>query len=546
MDKKYLEDFIAKIEDLCKLDCCYDDFDFDMDEFELFFGYENHLGIIIRADDFENFSIFTSFPYYDFKKQEIEEHLYDEEELKRENRTHLEECFFRLYARDANFSYPLTVTDDGHYMCPGYVSRVGFFDIPYSDKIVSDFFNLLNNYWNLIGRLDNEKITREIIKLMCKEKGISADFSKDIQICRNTYIKLGEFQEENYRIVDEKYFGNEYFLFKCDGQTFSTEVFPVSFFCEIHDACTLFEEIVYLYNENKLQLVSGKMILTQTVMPDNGLFSNIEETKLIMHSSSFIPFGSEKFKSTFFENYSKLMSSSGKGPLIVTEGTTDWIHLKKHWELLKHTFPNIDLSFEEYYPPAKQFNGKKQLTMGGTVLLEMCNSYSKLDQSRVYIFIADCDDKKINKELGGNNCPYKKWSPNVYSMTLPIPLHRNNEDEICIEHLYTDEEIKQTFQCIDGLERRLYLGKDFDEYGRCLEEQKLCIKRNLCGANSIKVIDGTSECKVISIDSNDKRNYALSKFDFAEKIKPNPNSASFQAFRQVFEIINEIMINNRN
>ena len=228
--------------------------------------------------------------------------------------------------------------------------------------------------------------------------------------------------------------------------------------------------------------------------------------------------------------YRKINSLSA-AIFIITEGCTDWIHLKKHWELLKNEYTELDLAFLEY---------NNKTNMGSSVLLEMCRSFSKIHNEKKFILIFDRDEPKIIKQVIEDGKTYKKWGNNVYSMAIPIPDHRNPDDAICIEHLYLDSEIKKEYICEDGVARRVYLGNEFDEYGRNLEDQKICTKCRICGSNSLKIIDGSSNARVVSSTSSSTTNYALSKFDFADKVIIDKKSKSYLAFKKVFDIIYDI------
>ena len=72
----------------------------------------------------------------------------------------------------------------------------------------------------------------------------------------------------------------------------------------------------------------------------------------------------------------------------------------------------------------------------------------------------------------------------------------------------------------------------------------MCVKRNICGKNSNKIVDGGADARVISYDKNDTTNYTLSKFDFTEKVKVDTKSESYFAFMKVFEIVEKIIKDN--
>jgi len=61
----------------------------------------------------------------------------------------------------------------------------------------------------------------------------------------------------------------------------------------------------------------------------------------------------------------------------------------------------------------------------------------------------------------------------VYSFQIPIPEHRKTTPNICIEHYYTDDEIKREFKCVDGIIRRMYMGNEFNSKGIDIKNSKM-------------------------------------------------------------------------
>ncbi|MDJ0597653.1 MAG: reverse transcriptase domain-containing protein [Crocosphaera sp.] len=123
----------------------------------------------------------------------------------------------------------------------------------------------------------------------------------------------------------------------------------------------------------------------------------------------------------------------------------------------------------------------------------------------------------------------------VYSFAIPIPKHRQDVKEICIEHYYQDSEIKRT----DKNNRRLFLSDEFhSKSGKHLSNPQLnTTEINKFKSNQLKIIDD----KVFDSESN---NVALPKDDFATYIYDKEegfNDFDFTAFKEVFEIIKKIL-----
>lgn len=114
---------------------------------------------------------------------------------------------------------------------------------------------------------------------------------------------------------------------------------------------------------------------------------------------------------------------------------------------------------------------------------------------------------------------------------------------ICIEHYYKDEEIKTTID-IDGIERRLYMGNEFDEKGINYSKDIFCEKRNVCGPEKINIIEGSSGERVVQLSDSSGPNLALSKMEFATKIfeqKAPFDKFDFSSFLPLFKIVKEIL-----
>lgn len=243
------------------------------------------------------------------------------------------------------------------------------------------------------------------------------------------------------------------------------------------------------------------------------------------------------------------ISAKTASPLIVTEGATDWKHLKAAFAHLKslpgltETYGSLSFDFLEYEPKQANSSAPLKLEMGNSQLVEMCRNCAAISQSRKLIFIADADDKNTNKDLGASSGNFKSWGNNVYSFILPVPQHRQATPQICIEHYYTDAELKIPVT-INGIDRRIYMGNEFDAVGLSTDMSYFCYDRNSCGPNKIRIIDGTSDKRVINITDPEKTNLALPKMEFANSIlngDPAFAQIDFSNFKAVFDIIKEIL-----
>lgn len=253
----------------------------------------------------------------------------------------------------------------------------------------------------------------------------------------------------------------------------------------------------------------------------------------------------QKFNSDIQE-LARTIPTEGK-PLIITEGSTDWKHMKTAFSALSKDsqyddiFNGLEFEFLEYEPKNSGTDGLK-LEMGDVALCSLCENAAKLPHTRKYIFVADCDVKTTNDKLGNKGKEYKYWGNNTYSLILPIPQNRQNTPGICIEHYYSDTEIK-TEMDVSGVRRRLYLGKEFNKNGYSKILNAFCEKKNVCGSESIAIIEGTSKERVFSLDDDEcSINLALPKMKFAEYVNQHPNEFSFSNFIEFFKIIRQIIL----
>lgn len=253
-------------------------------------------------------------------------------------------------------------------------------------------------------------------------------------------------------------------------------------------------------------------------------------------------------------------NSNGNSPLIITEGQTDWVHLEAAYRALSQDSKNKvlfsklgNIKFFEYEAKDQghliselgfgiKGSPLYKAEMGDTSLQHLCESFSKLPRNNLVICIFDRDNNEIFKKVT-NNGNYKDWGNNVYSFAIPIP----NEDRektplISIEHYYSDNEIKTT-QLKGDVECRLYMGCEFDSFGRMIDGNKLCNSLKKCGEDKINILSRGNE-KIICKDSSDQNDYSLSKADFAWNIynkRADFNNFDFSNFIKIFEMIRDII-----
>ncbi|MCJ7634514.1 RNA-directed DNA polymerase, partial [Candidatus Bathyarchaeota archaeon] len=214
-------------------------------------------------------------------------------------------------------------------------------------------------------------------------------------------------------------------------------------------------------------------------------------------------------------------------PLVITEGKTDWKHLKSALRSLKckGLFLDLEIDFQE---------DESSDVKGEDWIPKHCKSLSLAKQSVPTICICDRDVARTIKKVSSDSDDYKDWGKNVYSFAIPVPSHRQAIPDISIEFYYTDEDIKRK----DAQGRRLFLSNEFNRSsGRHLEEDLVCNDRNKVRSSNIKVIDS-------EVYNKDNVNVALTKNDFAENVLNEVDGfrdLDVSEFSKIFEIIKTII-----
>ena len=215
-------------------------------------------------------------------------------------------------------------------------------------------------------------------------------------------------------------------------------------------------------------------------------------------------------------------------PLVITEGKTDWKHLKKALSFFKSNeeFSDLDFDLLEY-----------DHDFGDSELEKALKHYSQFPNRFRIIGVFDCDEangKNIRKDGG-----IRRYGNDVYGMCIPVPEYREyNEGGISIEFLYKDEDLKKT----DGEGRRLYVTSEFDVNGRYKVDPTIIV----LNAKEVKKYIESKWEKVHDHDVIDMegKSLALSKDNFATNVLdsvPPFDSVDFSGFRAVFTRLNSII-----
>lgn len=228
--------------------------------------------------------------------------------------------------------------------------------------------------------------------------------------------------------------------------------------------------------------------------------------------------------------------------LIITEGKTDWKHLKKALSYFQNRgmFRDINFSFFEY---------DDEIPMGADTLLKVLKYNQLFYSERIKVFIFDADKSDINKLHSGQE--FKDWGNNVFSFVIPVPAFRKDTPLISIENYYSDDVLGMC----DKNGRRLYVNSEFDEKTGILKSGNRIYDVNhgknkklppnhiidddiynipetieINQRNIVKII---AECPNVALSKNHFANYILNAEEGYQNI-------DFSSFKSIFDIVLKI------
>lgn len=214
---------------------------------------------------------------------------------------------------------------------------------------------------------------------------------------------------------------------------------------------------------------------------------------------------------------------------IGTEGTSDWKHLKAalHRFQIMGEFTDLKIEFWEY---------EEDTQMNDSELLKRCQYQSEKRLDKMHIYIFDRDNPNMVRQVNEPDNDYKRWGANLFSFAIPVPSHRQDTPDICIELYYPDLDIKK----LDPNGRRIFLSNEFDkESARHLTENLNCTALNKV-KRQLTIIDD-------AVYNEHRKNIALPKNDFATNILkqvPNFDNLDISSFVLIFELIRKIIQEN--
>lgn len=215
-------------------------------------------------------------------------------------------------------------------------------------------------------------------------------------------------------------------------------------------------------------------------------------------------------------------------PVIITEGKTDWKHLKAALSFFKENgmYEDLEVEILEY-----------DFDFGDSKLHSLLNQYKLFPHKYIVIGVFDCDEANgRNIHTAGG---IKKYGENIWGISIPIPDFRSyNTSGISIEFLYKDIDLKKE----DANGRRIYITSEFNENGRLTSNLKIGVKNHHDVKSYItREKEKVQADEVIDIEGN---SLALSKEDFASNILAKDGvfaTVCFDAFKPIFDKIKDVL-----
>lgn len=215
---------------------------------------------------------------------------------------------------------------------------------------------------------------------------------------------------------------------------------------------------------------------------------------------------------------------------VLTEGKTDADFIKKAYEKLEITMPNIEI---------RGLDEKTDGQSGDKTLKKILSVQKSLNNKLIAIF--DRDNPSILDYLNVDTSDeLTVVDKKVYAFALPVPNHRTKDERISIEHYFSDDELLTE----DENGHRLYQAKEFNKNGISIDNSKICkyLVFNREDVDDIYILSGSGDKKVTNLDGD--RNYSLSKADFCKNVCNDVekfNNFNFENFRVIIEKISKII-----
>ena len=231
----------------------------------------------------------------------------------------------------------------------------------------------------------------------------------------------------------------------------------------------------------------------------------------------------------FSKRYNELVYQikNNRKPLIITEGKTDYRHIKKAINVLGRN--DIDVEFHEV--PDK---------WGSSQLKDLLDQLSTVKHQRIIIGIFDRDEPKNLNYLDADNQSYKTYGDsNVYAFAIPLVNEDIYGSSISIEHYYKNNCLLKEDP---RSHRRLFLGSEFYKSGNSKDGE---YQTKISNIQHKVDINGIIDEKVYAKDDlKQLDSIALTKEAFISLIENDVDYTAgfdFTNFNQILDVIAKIV-----
>ena len=223
--------------------------------------------------------------------------------------------------------------------------------------------------------------------------------------------------------------------------------------------------------------------------------------------------------------------SAIRTPVILTEGKTDTA-------LLKLAIKKLQLTDFESWVIKPMESGQTRNNESLLKYLQELKANMPTHCLVIGMFDRDTPLNYVDEQNGRLDIRtkrYVKLGQNVYAFAIPVPHNRPEEDQISIEHYFTDEEIKTE---IDG--KRLFMGNEFFSTGVNINGDRY-YKGATNVSGTIKIIEHETNRTVT--ETNGNGDYSISKAAFVNCIEQERDGFkdfSFAEFQKIFDVLQDI------
>lgn len=215
-------------------------------------------------------------------------------------------------------------------------------------------------------------------------------------------------------------------------------------------------------------------------------------------------------------------------PHVITEGKTDWRHIEAARRAL-----GVDIPVG--YPTTDD-------SLGDTALLQVCERLGKFGppNANKVIAVFDRDNRQVLSKLQarGDLDSFQRWGNNVYSLVLPKPPHRANYNNISVELLYTETDLRTA----NASGKRLHFDNELKT--EVLPDGQVRYVP-VAPAQSKELDKRPFDGKAELIVDDSGQQVGLSKARFAKLVYDSTGplgSLDMSGFAPVFQIIKDIML----